>query len=183
MYNKKGFTLIELMVVVAIIGVLASVLYASFEDSREQARDRVRSAELKELQMAIELYRAQNGQYPAAGCGASTLQFAGPGPASVSGFRACPPGNPLYILGLVPDFIPALPRDPRFESEANRGFYYRSDGDSYKLMLHDVVESLTVDSFDHEFARCPRQMASGPCSGATPPPNTYAVYSAGAESW
>jgi prepilin-type N-terminal cleavage/methylation domain-containing protein len=179
LYQKSGFTLIEVLVVIAIIGILSAALFVNFEDARKQARDKARMASLKELQLSIEFYKAQNGVYPEA-CAAADYNsddFAGPGAESSADLVTCA----TYITGLVPDFISVLPTDPKFESDNNKGFYYRSDGDSYKLMSLDTVESLTVTSYGDEFARCPA--AGGGCAALAVPANTYAVYSAGAESW
>lgn len=176
-----GFTLIELLVTLSIIGLLTAILYANFDEARKQSRDKTRLSALKEVQLAIEQYKAQVGSYPLAGCGATTAQFAGPGTASASGLISCASGNTnFYITGLAPNYIVKLPFDPKFEFVANKGFYYRSDGVSYKLMLYDVVESLTVTSFANEYARCPS--ATGACSSGVPA-TTYAVYSIGAEGW
>ncbi len=82
---KQGFTLIELMVTIGIIAILSAVLFASYNSAREQARDKLRMSDLKEMQVALELYKAQHGQYPDSGCSASDTQFAGPGPAGVAG--------------------------------------------------------------------------------------------------
>ena len=182
-YNKTGFTLIELMVVIAIIGILSTILYASFDVAKSQSRDKVRMASLKELQLAIELYKAQNGVYPTRGCEGITAvtDFVGPGPTpggSAGGFASCA----RYIIGLDPDFIPALPSDPRFENEAGRGFYYRSNGTSYKLLLLNVAESIKVAGYDDDFARCPA-FVSGTCPTPVSIETTYSVYSSGAQNW
>ncbi len=181
----QGFTLIELTVVVAIIGMLSAVLYANFDDARKQARDKARMTSLKELQLAIELYKAQNGSYPTAGCSAGTDKFAGPGSENRTDLVSCT-GTAQYIsqLGFIPDFISALPIDPKSETVSNQGIYYRSDGTSYKLMFLDTVETATVTSYGDEFARCPAVTGSGEgCPSSTPPAATYAVYSVGAETW
>lgn len=177
-----GFTLVELLVVISIIGLLATILFASFDESREQARDKARLVALKEMQLAIEQYKSQYGMYPEIGCGVIySSSFSGPGVSTQAGFETCgSASSSRYIVGLTPDFIPKLSFDPKFEFITDRGFYYRSNKYSYKLMAYDVVEALTVDSFEHEFARCPKP--GGAC-GADVPTTTYAVYSPGAEDW
>lgn len=63
--NQRGFTLIELLVVVAIIGLLSSVVLASLNTARQKGRDARRIADLKQLQVALELYYASNSNaYP-----------------------------------------------------------------------------------------------------------------------
>lgn len=67
--NKKeqaGFTLIELLVVIAIIGILSSVVLASLNSAREKARDARRISDLKQIQLALEVYADTNSSlYPA----------------------------------------------------------------------------------------------------------------------
>lgn len=54
--KQKGFTLIELLVVIAIIGLLSSIILASLNGARKKGRDARRLADLKQLQVALELY-------------------------------------------------------------------------------------------------------------------------------
>lgn len=67
--KKSGFTLIELMVVMAIIGTLASVVMVSVETARSKARDTARKAALNQIQVALELYRNDHGTFQVAGGG------------------------------------------------------------------------------------------------------------------
>jgi len=65
MKKRRGFTLIELLVVIAIIGILSSVVLASLNSAREKSRDAKRVSDIKQLQLALELYFDNNGSYPA----------------------------------------------------------------------------------------------------------------------
>lgn len=64
MQRKKGFTLIELLVVIAIIGILSSVVLASLNSARQKSRDAKRVSDIKQVQLALELYFDTNGEYP-----------------------------------------------------------------------------------------------------------------------
>ena len=61
---KRGFTLIELLVVIAIIGILSSIVLASLNTARIKSRDARRVADIKQLQLALQLYYDANSSYP-----------------------------------------------------------------------------------------------------------------------
>ncbi len=62
--HKKGFTLYELLVVFAIIGVLASVVIVSLNEARKKARDTQRMSDLQQVQLALRQYKDVYGRYP-----------------------------------------------------------------------------------------------------------------------
>ncbi|MFH1611761.1 MAG: type II secretion system protein [bacterium] len=67
LHNKKqkGFTLIELLVVIAIIGLLASIVLVSVNSVRAKARDARRVSDMRQIQLALDLYYDDNnGNYP-----------------------------------------------------------------------------------------------------------------------
>lgn len=64
MRSKKGFTLLELIVVIAIIGLLAAIVLASVNSARMKARNGRRIAEVKHYITAIELAYDKYGSYP-----------------------------------------------------------------------------------------------------------------------
>ena len=65
--KNKGFTLIELLVVIAIISVLASIVLVSLNTARIKGRDARRVADIKSLQVALEMYYDSNSNmYPTA---------------------------------------------------------------------------------------------------------------------
>jgi len=84
--KKQGFTLIELMVVVAIISLLTSIVLAALNDARKKARDAKRLEDLHQIRIALQLYFEENGQYPLPGgcainaqCQRSSNNFVAPG--------------------------------------------------------------------------------------------------------
>ena len=66
MKNKKGFTLIELMLVVIIIGVLVSMVAPRLAGRTEEARIAAGKADINSnISVALDLYELDNGKYPA----------------------------------------------------------------------------------------------------------------------
>lgn len=62
--SSKGFTLVELMVVISIIGILATLLLLQLGVARQRARDASRIAHINQIRTSVELYFDDNGQYP-----------------------------------------------------------------------------------------------------------------------
>lgn len=60
----RGFTLVELLVVISILSVLVSVVVVSFRSSQLKGRDAQRKSDLKQIANALELYYSDYGKYP-----------------------------------------------------------------------------------------------------------------------
>ena len=74
MKNKKGFTLTELLIVVAIVGILASIAYPSYQDSVTKSRRADAQGALQGLAQAMERHYTTEGTYTgAASAGAPTI--------------------------------------------------------------------------------------------------------------
>jgi prepilin-type N-terminal cleavage/methylation domain-containing protein len=127
--RAEGFTLIELLVVIAIIGLLSSIVLASLNTARQNSRDAVRKAQVRQFMNAFELYYAKNGNYP---CGATC------GSSGVTYFNASSvPGAALISAGV----IGTIPNDPQYTgtgcNSTNSGYCYCSLGtDSYVLTVN-----------------------------------------------
>jgi prepilin-type N-terminal cleavage/methylation domain-containing protein len=62
--HKFGFTLVELLITVTILGILSTVAYVGVGEIRKTIRDNKRRADLNEVARALELFKADYGQYP-----------------------------------------------------------------------------------------------------------------------
>ena len=60
-----GFTLIEIVVVIAIMAILTVIIYASFNGAKAQSRDQERITDISSIQLALETYYNQKNLYPA----------------------------------------------------------------------------------------------------------------------
>ncbi len=63
--TKKGFTLVELLVVISIIGLLSTIAIVSLGSARAKSRDTKRIADMKQLSTALEQFYSDQGGYPA----------------------------------------------------------------------------------------------------------------------
>jgi prepilin-type N-terminal cleavage/methylation domain-containing protein len=66
--KQKGFTLIELIVVIAVIGILAFTAVVSLSGIRERARDSRRMSDISAVQQAMGMIYSENSDYTKAGC-------------------------------------------------------------------------------------------------------------------
>ncbi len=108
MKKPNGFTLVELLVVVAIIGLLATLSVLALGSARVRARDAKRLADIKTVQTALELYSNDRGGYPVGQAGAGVPQVElGSSDAAVltsSGFERTPtPGATVYLAQVPGD--------------------------------------------------------------------------------
>ncbi len=97
--SKNGFTLIELMVVIVILGLLATVVALNVLPSRDRALIEKARADIALIEQALDLYRLDNLSYPSTGDGLAALTAP---PASL-------PDPARYRRG---GYIKRLPNDP-----------------------------------------------------------------------
>lgn len=124
--REKGFTLVELMVVVAIIALLAAIVIPNYVHARAQAAVSQSEANIKQIATSLELYYADNQAYPASGTvnpalfGGATNSYLSSTPTNAQGHKPYAytsiPGNgsaPSYTIvdpGVYdPSTLTALP--------------------------------------------------------------------------
>jgi len=125
--SSKGFTIVELLIVIVVIGILAAITIVAYNGIQTRARDASRASTVVTLKKALAMYAADNnGQYPAA-CTADDAS------CSVS----------LLSTALVPKYLASVPNDPsppKIIDYARRG-----GGQGYGLNIAFEAKARCVD--------------------------------------
>src|SRR5215210_4043905 len=62
--KNQGFTIVELLIVIVVIGILAALVITTFTGIQQKARNTERETDIKAIHGQVEAYFAQNGKYP-----------------------------------------------------------------------------------------------------------------------
>ena len=159
--RRRGFTLIEVLMVIAIIGILASIALGSLNSARDSARKATAKAQLRAIRTGVALLEADTGKWP----------------------NGCPPGNinatneillSTGAAGLVSSPTVGVTEAPNCqwtaEEVANwRGPYIPVGVDPWNNPYY----------FDPDYATDGTLRRNCPTTGANSVPNKTVVYSAG----
>lgn len=125
----QGFTMIELLIVIAIIGVLATIFVASYPNAAKRARDARRQSDIRQYQVAVEKYANKNNGF-----------FPTSGGATVNAISLC---ATLSLTG--------CPEDPNQTAAHLLYKYYSNGGTDYAVWAHLEAPS---DSTKQHYVVC-----------------------------
>lgn len=119
--DRRGFTIVELLIVIVVIAVLASVSVSAFSGVQQRTRDARRVSDMQAIVKALEMYKTQTGSYPAA----STTN-------TITGWEVSSKNPNQFLSALkTANVVQNVPVDPiNTEQTITRGFlykYYRYD--------------------------------------------------------
>jgi len=95
MKHQRGFTLLEMMIVVAIIAILAMLLIPNFTHARAQAQTAACESNLRAIGTAMELYYTDHQTYPSG----SNIKLDGTDPLAAGGYLPNIPHDPAAAAG------------------------------------------------------------------------------------
>jgi len=123
--KQRGFTIVELLIVIVVIGILAAIVIVAFNGVQQRANFATEKADMAAINKLINLYHADNGSYPV------VPSWAGWDQAS------------NFIPGIVPKYASSIPQMPTSNSNSN-SYLYRSnnDGSEYKLIRYSETDGL-----------------------------------------
>lgn len=135
----SGFTLVELLVVITILGILASIVLVAFRGAQIRGRDVQRKSDLKSISSALELFYSDYGRYPASGndeiLACPYSQATSTGTACVWGtgeFRDVDSANVTKTI-----YIRVMPKDPT----KSFNYIYRVDATGSRYQLFARLEN------------------------------------------
>lgn len=127
-----GFTLIELMIAIGIIGIIAALALVGQRNVQSKRRDVRRVSNIGELQKALSLYISQAGAYPT--------------------YTGCVDGGDLVSTEIVGKGLlggSAKLADPLYPSDLVKCYYYESAGSQYTLRYTLESNSAAGTAGDH----------------------------------
>ncbi len=134
-----GFTIVELLIVIVVIAILAAVSIVAYTGIQVRARDTARQSDIRQVQKLVELYYAENGQYPI------TASNIGTGSATTVRTDAnCSGGTQSadWVPGLNTTLPQSVPNTNKGVNGNTTGCYmYVSDGSRYIISAWNNIES------------------------------------------
>ena len=135
--KQSGFTIVELLIVIVVIGILAAITIVAYNSVQTRARDNIRKSDIAQLAKARESFYAVNGNYP------------------MSAGWCTQPSGPAYIAAVAAEmapFISKVPTDPLYGG-THQDYFYRNIADQ-GYYLHAELEG--EDRTDDGIGGCTR---------------------------
>jgi len=115
--EEKGFTIVEMLVVIVVIGILVGISVISYNGIQQRSRDSERGSDVTQIKIALEKYYADKSRYP--------LNCAG-SPCAVSA-----------LSNELTNYMKTIPHDPKHAADSAADYQYVATvaGDGYAIRV------------------------------------------------
>ncbi len=137
MKNSRGFTIVELLIVIVVIGILASITVVAFNGVQQRARVSKIQSDINGVNKLIQAYNAEKGYYPVTTTGTIGYNTAAPALTDAN----CQPSG-TKTAQWVPDLASALPQSDQSMKGVGGGtgcYTYISNGTDYLLSAWNML--------------------------------------------
>ncbi|MDB5168640.1 MAG: Type secretion system protein [Candidatus Saccharibacteria bacterium] len=100
--NRRGFTIVELLIVIVVIGILAAITIVAYNGVQQRARDSKRTQDIAVIVKSLELYYIDNGKYPTSS-GSTTIN---------AGWSTTADASWANLASQLKTYANSLPSDP-----------------------------------------------------------------------
>jgi len=123
--KRRGFTIVELLIVIVVIGILAAITVVAYNGIQQRARDAQRQSDITVIKKALELYYAANSRYPA-----------GSGSTSINGsWSSTADASWANLQTALQPYASQVPRDP-ISKQLGAGAYPWNDSGGYNYSYY-----------------------------------------------
>lgn len=154
--HQSGFTIVELLIVIVVIGILAAITVVAYNGIQQRANDMTRIDGIAKIRKALELYKIDNGRYPnATNSNTSHLDGTYPG----GGWEVSEINSATWMNQLAKYMPSGIPKDPTNAAPYYYYYYFYTNNASlcgattpncYKLGIAklDATNALDLEGVD-----------------------------------
>ncbi len=148
---RRGFTLIELMIVIVILGVLMGTILPRLTGAQSSARDTGRKADLHSIAQALETYYDYNSEYPGTEGAAECLEAGNAAHDAIEeflkgGVPTPPSSEQITTIDSVPCTGSYLYAPLKSKGLSNNGYLLATDVEVYQNANYSIASALSIDN-------------------------------------
>ena len=138
--KQSGFTIVELLIVIVVIGILAAITIVAYNGVQQRARDAQRKQDVATITKALELYYTDNGRYPNSS-GSTSIN---------NSWSTTADSSWTNLANQLASYVNTLPRDP-ISKQMGAGAFPWNDPQGYDYSYYSApgycVNATTAQAF------------------------------------